>query len=301
MNVLITGATGLIATELIMLLLQNPEIRLTLVSRDPEKILNRYYRNQNRITALTLSELVSTKTDITYGVVIHTAFARNASGRSIAESLKYLADLCSWIRNIKVRKFINISSQSVYGNDYTPGIDEAGITSPDYMYALGKYSSELIVETSLSRTNIKIYQIRLASVVENARFIKIFVENVLHNMTINIVAPQQVVSFIDVRDVAQALSKIIFDNRNSGGIYNIGSGCWYSILHVAETVLRIAKNDYGKTIGELVIKDNGTVKSIGMSNKKFKDDFNWEPQYSLEDMISSIFEMLTNVNGGGIL
>lgn len=299
MKIIITGASGLVATELTVLLLERTSFKLTLVSRKPDELAKRYVKFSNRVETTTLSGLIDNHVSEGYDVVVHTAFARNASGASIAESLIYLSVLCKWIKMTKVESFINISSQSVYGNDYTPGIDENSGCAPDYLYALGKYSSELITEAWLSGTSTNIYQLRLASVCENARFIRIFIDNLLNNKPIRLTAPNQIVSFIDVRDVAAAIYKVITQKEACPGIYNLGCGSWYPIIEVAHMIMEIGRTDYNVENAEIIIDDNGTEKSIGMGVEKFQQSFNWKPEYNIKDMISSIYKMLTNVNGGG--
>lgn len=297
-KILITGATGLVATELIITLLQNSDCYLTLISRNVDILKERYKMWEKRIYCATLNDIIIITPIPEYDAVIHTAFSRSSNGRDIAESLEYLEKLCKWIEGGIVNKFVNISSQSVYGNDYPIGITETQSCAPNYMYALGKYASELIVEAILSSTEVNIYNIRLASVCENARFIKIFVENVLERRPSKIVAPNQIVSFIDVRDVAVALTHILNDNEAKGGVYNLGTGKWYSIFDVAQKVLEIGFNKYHIPNEKLIIEDNGTTAAVGMDSSLFQKTFKWYPKYSLEIMIESIFEMLINVRGG---
>lgn len=299
MNVLITGASGLVATELILNLLDSTDYELLLVTRDKKKLEERYEDNLNRIKVLTLEELATEKS-CRFDVCVHTAFSRSSDGGQIASSLLFLQQLCKICTEQKVATFINISSQSVYGNDYTPGTAEDGVCAPSYMYALGKYSSELICEEAFCRTSTKVYNIRLSSVCENARFVRIFVENALKCMPITLTAPQQTVSFIDVRDVANALSLLIKSRNAQSGIYNLGTGEWYTIRKVADTVKRIGEKKYGVSNVEIIENDNGTLTQIGMNVDKIKSTLDWTPEFTLDDMIISLFEMLTSVNGGGI-
>lgn len=298
MKILITGASGLVATELCVYLLEHTDYQLTLISRQPEALYKRYRIYGDRISCLTLSELIEYYPSAEYDTMVHTAFARSVSGQSIADSLSYLSDLCRWVKSVKVGRFINISSQSVYGNDYTPGIDENGKCAPDYLYALGKYSSELISEAWLSESDTLLFQIRLASVCENARFVKVFVENILKGLPIKLVAPRQIVSFIDVRDVATALYAIIQHPQPQAGYYNLGIGNWYPISEIAEKVVEIGRGEFGIKSSEIIIENNENSKMVGMSNDKFCERFHWTPQYTIEDMIRSIFNMLININGG---
>lgn len=297
MNVLITGATGLVATELILTLLNNSDHSLFLTSRNKDLIQERYRNYQGRIKVLTLQELKHGH-PIQIDICVHTAFARSSEGNQLTSSLTYLFDLCEICKELGVKKFINISSQSVYGNSYVLNSDENAPCVPGYMYALGKYASELICKEAFTNTDTLLFNIRLASVCENARFVKVFVENALSNIPINITAPNQIVSFIDVRDVACALKLLIDDNAVIQGTYNLGSGEWYSIRDVASIVRNIGESKYNIPFVSIIEKDNGNNAQIGMSVDKIKSALHWYPKYGINEMIDSIYKMLTDVNGG---
>jgi nucleoside-diphosphate-sugar epimerase len=174
---------------------------------------------------------------------------------------------------------------------------ENTVCAPDYMYAVAKFSAELIVKAYLQNTDIKWTNIRLSSVVENARFMRIFVQNAIDGIDINVSAPNQMVSFIDVRDVASGLGFLIESDKPLMPEYNLGSGKSYSIMDVANMVIKTGEY-YGCNTTVNITGDNDKSK-IGMDNVLFCNEFNWHPQYSMMDSIKSLFEMLTNVNGGG--
>lgn len=301
--IIISGASGLVATELISKILQSFGYNLILLTRDTKDLVKRYQQWQNRIEVITLEEFKENYYKYSAKCIytcVHTAFSRSDEGHSIAESLIYTKELVEICDKLGVAKFINISSQSVYGNDYISGVKEDAECNPSYLYALGKYSTEVICSTALSDSKTKLYNLRLSSVCENARFMRIFVQYALENRTINIISPNQIVSFIDVRDVADALLNVIQQDKPQGN-YNLGTGEWYTILDVARIVSSVGTYHYGLENVNIEINDNGSKTSIGMNSQKFYETYDWKPKFNLEDMIASLFEMLTNVNGGGIL
>lgn len=298
--IIVSGASGLVATETIFHILQSCDYNLILLTRNIKKLEDLYQKWEGRVKVFSLEEFIRNKSLYSGECIhacIHTAFSRSTEGHSIAASLNYTKELAEICRNLEVGKFINISSQSVYGNDYDPGAREDAGYNPSYLYALGKYSTELISAAVFNDSKTKLYNLRLSSVCENARFMKIFVQNALEGKTINIVAPNQVVSFIDVRDVADALFKVIHEDKPQGD-YNLGTGEWYTIWEVAKIVSSVGISHYGLENVNIEINDNGTVTSVGMNPEKFFESYNWRPKYNLEDMVSSLYEMLTDVNRG---
>lgn len=299
MKIMITGGSGLVATELSYLLLSNTDYEIILVSRNKAKVDENYRSYSNRVRCYTLDELLGNNKIIGLNTVVHTAFSRSENVSNIISSLEYLKKLCNFCKNTGIKRFINISSQSVYGADYELGIRENGALNPQGNYAFGKVCSEIICESVFENSEIDLINIRLSSVCENARFLKVFVDNVMNSRSIVLTAPNQTVSFIDVRDVAAALLKVINYDGECSGIYNLGSGRWCTIEHCAETVIEVALKRYGLENGKIEIVNDRCNQKVGMNVDKFKQKFDWFPEFDLTFMIKSLFEMLVCAKGGG--
>ena len=300
-NIIITGASGLVATQLTLDLLNNTHHYLYLVSTNPTAMKDRYAGFTKRIKCCTLDSFsdYAKASGERFDACVNAGFARSSLGRLLVDSLEFTYKLVTLIKELGVGKFINISSQSVYGKETEPLWTEQTPLDPDYMYALGKYNTELITRIVLSDSNVKWTNIRLSSVCENARFMNVFVKNALSGSPIHLTAGNQGCSFIDVRDVSSALIKVIeSDSNNFAEAYNLGTAEMFTIREIAEKVKQIGDTMYGSSVVITEEANDNHIK-IGMDNSLFKKTFNWEPSYSMDDMIISLFEMKTNVNGGG--
>lgn len=302
MKIIITGAGGLVAMELITNLLKNKENQLYLISTHVETIEDRYSECKSRVNCYTLdsfAEYIKSKNDV-FDICIHTAFARSGRGDLIVSSLDFQRKLLSLFNADNLKTFINISSQSVYGKMTEPLWTEDTLLDPDYLYALGKYSSEVITELVLGNSGIRWANIRLCSVCENARFVRIFVQNAINGTPIHLTAPNQGCSFIDVRDVAAALETLILhpDLIGDRHVFNLGSNLQNTIKSIALLVKEVGEEKYN--VPEVVITEDASDNNvkIGMDASLFMKTFDWTPKYSMKDMVISLFEMLTNVNGG---
>ena len=305
-RIIITGASGLVATELTVQLLTETDSCLYLLSTQPEKIKERYVQNSDRVLCFTLSSFAQyveqNRDKESFDVCIHTAFSRSANGNLIAESLNYQQKLLSILKTTDLKVFANISSQSVYGKMSEPLWTESTPVEPDYLYAMGKYSSEIITKLMLEGTDIKWTNIRLCSVCENARFIRVFVQNAIEGKPIHLTAPYQQCSFIEVRDVAEALEKFIayVDCIDLMEVYNLGANLVNTIGDIALRVKNIGEAKYGLSSVVITESDSDNHIRIGIDASLFMQTFNWKPQRDMNDMIIAMFEMLTNVNGGGV-
>ncbi len=303
-NIIITGAGGLVATELIIKLLKETEWSLFLLSTHKEKIVERY-KKESRVKCFTLEEFGewAKDRDVVFDVCMHTAFARSGDGSALVGSITYQRELIRLLTEIKVKFFVNISSQSVYGKRTQPLWKEDSVLDPDYLYAFGKYTSEVVTELMLWGGVVKYMNIRLCSVCENARFVRIFVQNAIDGKSIHLTAPDQHCSFIDVRDVASALHLLIdkADSLDWNRTYNLGANIVNSIEEIAYKVKCIGEEEYDLKDVVITSQESDNHIRIGMDSTALMEVLNWRPLYSMDDMIRSMFEMLKNSWGGGCL
>lgn len=301
-KIIITGASGLVATELTMLLLERGDVNLCLLSRNPESLEKRYAERPN-VECFTLEcfREFSRSREETYDCLVHTAFSRSSDGRLISQSLAYTQEVLDLARLLNVKAFVNVSSQSVYGQETPPLWKEDTLLAPNYLYALGKVAEEMLVEAVLRDTGITFTSLRLASVCENARFLNVFVKNALEGLPIKVLGGNQVCSFIDVRDVATALVRVIEKaaTMRLDKVYNLGTNQTYTIWELAKQVQKVAEGRYGLD-AKVEREERDIQMNVGMDSGKFMRVFSWRPEKSEEDMIISLFEYLMDVKNGGV-
>ena len=291
-NIIITGSSGLVATELTLYLLDKNEYNLFLLSTSPSKLIERY-KGIECIKCFTLDEfkIYNQDKNINYHCLINAGFARSSEGDKLAVALQYTRILMEYATTISLKGFVNISSQSVYGHLTEPLWTEVTSPAPDYMYALGKYSTELLSHSIFGASNVNYTNIRLSSVCENARFMNIFCKNAINGIPITLTAPDQVTSFIDVRDVARALYRVIesVGSINFHSVYNLGTNECYTIREIAQIIKTVGKTNYGYDV-DVVEKGADNTSKIGMDSRLFREIFSWEPTINMVDMVESLYE-----------
>jgi len=303
-NIIITGSSGLVATELTYLLLNAEEpYRIYAISTHPEKLSERY-KNVDNVVCLSLNEL-SLQAGKEIDAVIHCAFARSKDPQDLAKSLLFTSALLRIVKQIRPKVFVNISSQSVYGQSTPPLWTEQTPPAPDYLYALGKFATEEMSAMALEGTDIKFANIRLSSVCENARFLNVFAKNALTGQPINVQGGEQMCSFVDVRDVATGLKKVIEKApylESLQRIYNLGSGKTRTIKELAEDTKRLVEQEKGVDVVLNIVPADLQLK-VGMDISLFCKTFDWRPTFDYDDMIKSLISLnnsdLHNVRGGG--
>ncbi len=297
-HIIITGASGLVATELTIRLLQETDAHLYLISTHVEKIKERYKGYEDRVDCFTLQTFAeySFTASIRYNYCIHTAFARSSIGNELVGSIEYLCALINILKRIEIGVFVNISSQSVYGVSSEPLWKENTVVDPNYMYALGKCFTEILIKQLFEDVGIKWTNIRLCSVMENARFVKIFVENALEGKSIVLTAPEQQCSFVDITDVADAL--LAFMNKAEQidlmPIYNLGANIICTIAEIANMVKYIGETQFGISKVDIIEKYSENKNRVGMDASLFMDTFDWKPKKDMSGMIEEMFEYIKN-------
>lgn len=262
-----------------------------MVSTNVQKLIDRY--NNERIRCCLLSELEETRNK--YGdvdVIIHTAFSRSADAAQIASSLEYGERVLRIAKKMSVKAYINVSSQGVYGGVENSPWSEQSKVAPDSLYAMAKYSTEKMTKLALQGTDINWTNIRLSSVCENARFVCVFVKNMIAGIPIKIIGGKQMLSFIDVRDAANALYLVAEMGKRVKykEVYNLGTGIQTSIVEIANLVNKIGHEEYSLPLTTISTESKDIHLNVCMNNELFKTDFNWKPLYDLTDMIRYLFE-----------
>lgn len=96
--------------------------------------------------------------------------------------------------------------------------------------------------------------------------------------------------YVDVRDVSRAYLLLLRNRTKSGktwATYNLGSGQGYSNGQVIQTACQVT----GKALTVHVMpRRTGDPAQLVASAAKIKRNLNWEPEYSLEDMIRSAWK-----------
>lgn len=201
MNFLVTGATGILAQQVIEGLLAEGHM-VNAFSRTydatPRRPGEAKYRND---------ELLNFNNHV--DAIIHCAFTRSEDPTELSTSLQFTHEVAKFCSVQKIPTIINISSQSVY-SDQSHGqlLDETSAIAPPTRYGLAKFSSELIL-SNLRYTNA--INIRLGSLIGKgmeARALHRMTLNAWNNNQVTALDGRQFCSLVSVDDAARAVITI---------------------------------------------------------------------------------------------
>jgi nucleoside-diphosphate-sugar epimerase len=234
-------------------------------------------------------------------ILIHCAFARgHCTGRAIAESLNFTADLIDFSLQNGIKSLINLSSQGVYGQDNEPPWIENMQPAPASLYTMAKYAGELLfLNANRGNGAVKVSNLRLASLCGGQanlwpEVISRFVYQALTGESIKIRGGAQVFSYLDVRDAAEAVIRVLLiDPCMWRETYNVGSNRQFTIMTLADLVCAVAREQTGKDV-PVEITSADIRQNVGMNATAFCQETGWQPRYTLRDSIESLFVWLSD-------
>lgn len=178
-------------------------------------------------------------------------------------------------KKFKVKKFVHVSTGSVYGRAQYFPTDENHPLNPTSYYGVSKLAGEKYCRAFVELYSMNISMLRYYHVYGPKQdsgvyggVIGIFSENALKNKDITIFGDgTQIRSFTHVKDVVN-INKIVALNGVSGEAYNCASGLKVSISQIAEKIITLASST-----SKIIYKDwkTGDIKDFEVSNQKIRD------------------------------
>ncbi len=297
-KILITGSSGLVARFLIKILLKKNYIIYAASSN--VLATKKLYKDDENLIILSNEEVFDNKIIKKVNFIVHCAFTRKNDMTEIVKSLDLTYKLLKfWNEENSNIGFINISTRSVYAEPNENELNtETSIIKPSGYIGLAKYASELM--TDLASNSKKYTSLRLSSVNElkndnnMVRPMNVFVENMIERENINIVSGNQIMSYIDPRDVADAIYRLLLiDPKKWKPVYNIGTGwlCTKKLLEIANLVVKIGKENFNLLPVKIIIEEKDLQMHAGLDISRLEKDTGWKPSYTLENMISDLYLM----------
>lgn len=286
MKILITGASGYFATEMIRQIGKMKEIEVIALTSNPNKI-PQVNESVCLISNEDFFEQASNAQEV--DVIVHTAFCRKSDGRGLVESLNFLTKLAHWALRHNVKGFINLSSQSVFGSEKEELPQEDAVMAPGYLYSLAKSASELLLAEiageKMCYTNVRLASLMGPSGSVPHNVLYKFISSGLQGKTFNVVGGKQNFSFIDVRDAVEAVCRLMelpFSSwKNS---YNLGPEQQTNMLEMADCICQKIEQLAGRKVN-YVLQPDDTKLNAGMDSSMLYEEIHWRPKYSFDRIV----------------
>lgn len=184
-------------------------------------------------------------------VVFHLAAQSNVMGAVIDLDYSFQSNVIGTYnvlkaaRANKVKRLIFSSSREVYGEaESLPVREDQPLRSKNF-YGASKVAGEKYCEIYQNMKDIEIVILRLSNVYglrDFDRVIPIFISNMQKNQKVKIYGGKQVIDFISIELVVEALVQSIDNEKAITGATNIGSGVGTTLFELANRIQEIYKS-----------------------------------------------------------
>jgi|TARA_B110000438_G_scaffold303587_1_gene365819 dTDP-glucose 4,6-dehydratase len=304
MKLLITGGLGFIGSNFILnILKQKPSFEIVnidaeLLGSNPDNLhelknSKNYHYVKGNITNKTQMENLISKSD----AVINFA-AESHVDRSILDANQFLVSnirgtytILEILRKHK-KRFIQISTDEVYGSLENGSAIETTRFSPSNPYAATKASAELLVNSYVNTFDLDCIITRCTNNYGPRQFYEKLIPKTIFLANQNNKIPlygngQNIRDWIFVDDHCDAIHKILLDGK-SGDSYNISSNNELDNLLIVKTILEIMgkSND----LIEFVDDRPGHDQRYSLDSSKIRHELNWKNKVSFEDGLKNTID-----------
>jgi dTDP-glucose 4,6-dehydratase len=187
----------------------------------------------------------------------------------------------------KIEKFIQISTDKVYGSLKEGVASEKYPLNPSSPYAASKAVADIIIQTYFYTYGLPCIIVRLCNIFGPNQYpekvIPLFITNLLENRKISLHGDGlHVREWLYVADACEAIELILAKGK-IGEIYNVGSGIRKTNLEIAYFILReLGKTEkYIEYIEDLPVND----KCNSLDWNKIRKELDWKPRYDFEESL----------------
>ena len=304
MKLLVTGGLGFIGSNFILNTLKNNEkisitnIDAELLGSDHNNLLelknsSNYHFVKGNITNRNLMEKLIENSDI----VVNFA-AESFVDRSILDANQFLVSnirgtytILEILRKQK-KRFIQISTDEVYGSLENDSATEEYRFNPSNPYAATKASAELLVNSFVKTYDLDCVITRCTNNYGPRQFYEklipksIFLAN--QDKKIPIYGKgKNIRDWIFVDDHCDAVFKVLLDGKQ-GQSYNISANNELDNISIVNKILEIL--DKPSDLIEYVTDRPGHDLRYSLDSSKIQDSLNWKPQTSFDDGLKSTID-----------
>lgn len=260
MKIIVTGGAGFIGTNLCEVLIEEGHTVKVIDNLSVSEV------NLPRLEELGVTFL---KADITnykemesafsgFDTVVHLA-AMNRAQRSIEDPLQSnkvniegTLNCLEAARQCKIKRFVNISSSSVYANRKGDLLQEDAPLAPLHPYGIGKLAGEHYARVYYELYGLETVTLRFFSVygprqsgsIDKAGVVAKFIYSALNSRPLEIYGDgEQLRNFSYVKDVTRCVVNALESDEAVGEVINVANSQEVSVNYLAELVRQISGNN----------------------------------------------------------
>lgn len=290
-KVLVTGAAGFIGACLVEdLVKENYDVSIIIRKTSNTWRLNKiidkvriYYCDITNKSELEEVARISKPEYIFHLATYGAYYFQNNDDLIIKTNIMGTKNMVEAFSKVNYKAFVNVGSSSEYGVK-KENMKESFFLEPINIYGVSKAAATLYCNMVYKAQNKPIGTVRFFSVYGNyedkTRLIPSVILACLKDKNPKLANGEAVRDFIYIKDVIEFLKLVVFTEKISGKIYNLGSGVQHSVREMTETIIKESGKKVKPMWGELEGRKSDTLKwQADMS--LVKKELNWMPKYNL--------------------
>ena len=301
---LVTGGLGFVGSHLSEELV-NQGHDITILDNLSNGQLSNISKIKDKVTVYIaqVEQLQSTIFNDQFDGVFHLATAPRSSSltdpmRDIESNCKGMIAVLELAKNHGA-KVVFTSNSGIYGSSVDgSAINESSVNNPTTPYDANKLVSEYYSKIYYNIHGVKSALVRFATVYGERQkvneklnwrpLVATFVKNVVNDESVKINGDgEQTRDLIYVRDAVQGVVKAMNSSVNNADIFLLSTNTETSVKQVLQFVEDIVGKKTNATYDEPL---KGDIKRMRYDYSKAKENFGYEPKYSVQDGISKIVE-----------
>lgn len=293
-NVLITGATGFIGSNLVRSLVQKGA-RVSIIKnvKSPIWRLKDILSNINIIEAdlRNKHQLKQVFKDSNFQIIFHLAASvkRKPSMSTVKESFNTnvwgTINLIDCLKGRNVRSFVNTGTCDEYGDNPVP-FHEKQRESPLSPYAASKVATSHYCQMISKITDFPIITLRpfltYGPYQTEGMLVPSVITNCLKSLPIQVTLGRQTREFHYVSDIVDGFLLAATNKKAIGQLIDLGTGEEHEVKKVVEMIVKLTNYRLSWKLGGLPYRKNEIFRFYCRGNKA-KRVLNWCPKVSLED------------------
>lgn len=310
MKLLVTGGAGFIGSNFIHYLLEKyPDYivinfdKLTYAGnldnlKDVEKNRNYRFIKGDICSRSQVEEALFQQVDVIVNFAAETHVDRSIESASdfIITDVFGTHVLLEAVRKYNIQRYIQISTDEVYGSIEKGSFTEESPLNPNSPYAASKASADLLVRSYVKTYNVPAIITRTSNnfgpYQYPEKFIPLFITNAIEGLELPLYGDgKNVRDWIFVRDNCAALDKVLHKGLE-GEIYNIASGNEKQNIEIARFILsRLGEQE---NIIKMVKDRPGHDRRYSLNAEKIKKKLGWQSKGEFEGQLAETVEWYVN-------
>jgi len=300
-KILVTGGCGFIGSNFIhYVLAKHPDYSIVNLDKltyagNPENLADlkndeRYSFIKGDICDATVVEKAINGVDAIVNFAAETHVDRSilSAGSFVNTDVYGTYILLEAVKKHKIKRYIQISTDEIYGSIEKGSFTEQSPLNPNSPYAASKASGDLLVRAYYKTYNLPLIITRSSNnfgpFKYPEKFIPLFITNALSELKLPLYGDgKNVRDWIYVEDNCEAID-LVLRNGNEGEVYNIGGGNERKNIEIVKIILK--KLGKPESIIEYVKDRPGHDQRYSLDCSKIKKEFGWSPKYNFEEALS---------------